>query len=102
MNEEINRIKEVLIKDNVVYLTKQCKQEYIVYAFFLDPIRLKIFLQRKRHYKNRNLEKLGKSKETKTDISLAFFLDYTCYDLINRGYKLEIFNKINFNKGEND
>lgn len=36
MSEEMNKIKDYLKENGCVSLAKQCKQEYIIYSYFLN------------------------------------------------------------------
>lgn len=91
MNEEMNRIKDYFKEHKCVFLAKQCKQEYIVYSYFLNYDGT--VMLNKQCFKNRDLEggkiKIGKSKRRKIKISIEKFFDDTIYDLLIRGYKLE-------------
>ena len=84
----MNRIKDYLQENRCVFLAKQCKQEYIVYAYYLNYNGTAITIMNKQHYKNRDLE-CGKSKRKKIKIPIEKFFDNTMYDLLIRGYKLE-------------
>lgn len=88
MNEEMNRIKDYFKENRWVSLAKQCKQEYIVYSYFLNYEGTAIVRLNKQHFKNRNLEG-GKSKRRKIEIPIEKFFNDTIYDLLMRGYKLE-------------
>ena len=65
MNEEMNRIKDYFKGHRCVFLAKQCKQEYIVYSYFLNYDGTAIVRLNKQHFKNRDLEN-GKSKSQNT------------------------------------
>lgn len=91
LNEEMNKIKEYFKENNWVSLGKQCKQEYIVYSYFLNNEGTTITRLNKQHFKNRDLEG-GKSKRRKIEIPVEKFFDDTIYDLLIRGYKLEDWN----------
>mgnify|MGYP004479788471 CR=1 FL=1 len=90
MNEEMNRIKDYFKEHKCVFLTKQCKQEYIIYSYFLNNDGTAIVMLNKQHFKNRDLEG-GKSKRREIKIPIEKFFDDTIYDLLIRGYKLEEF-----------
>ena len=72
-------------------MAKQCKQEYIVYSYFLNNEGTAIVRLNKQHFKNRDLEG-GKSKRRKIEIPIEKFFNDTIYDLLMRGYKLEDWN----------
>lgn len=91
MNEEMNRIKDYFKENRCVFLAKQCKQEYIIYSYFLNYEGTAIVRLNKQHFKNRDLEG-GKSKRRKIEIPIEKFFDDTIYDLLMRGYKLEDWN----------
>lgn len=91
MNKEMNRIKDYLKEHGHVSLAKQCKQEYIIYSYFLNIKGKTIVRLNKHHFKNRDLES-GKSKRRKLEIPIEKFFDDTIYDLLMRGYKLEDWN----------
>lgn len=91
MNEEMNRIKDYFKEYRWVSLAKQCKQEYIVYSYFLNNEGTAIVRLNKQHFKNRDLEG-GKSKRRKIEIPIEKFFNDTIYDLLMRGYKLEDWN----------
>ena len=88
MNEEMSKIKDYFKKYRQVSLAKQCKQEYIVYSYFLNNEGTTIVRLNKQHFKNRDLEG-GKSKRRKIEIPIKKFFDDIIYDLLVRGYKLE-------------
>lgn len=46
--------------------------------------------QNKQHFKSRDLDD-GKFKRKKVNIPLNIFFDEVVYDLLNRGYELELF-----------
>ena len=88
MNEEMSKIKNYFKEYRWVSLVKQCKQEYIVYSYFLNYDGTSIVRLNKQHFKNRDLEG-GKSKIRKIEIPIEKFFNDTIYDLLVRGYKLE-------------
>lgn len=90
MNEEMNRIKDYFKEHKCFFLAKQCKQEYIIYSYFLNNDGTAIVMLNKQHFKNRDLEG-GKSKRREIKIPIEKFFDDTIYDLLIRGYKLEEF-----------
>lgn len=73
-----------------VFLAKQCKKEYIIYSFSCNFERNAIVRQNKQHFKSRDLDD-GKFKRKKVNIPLNIFFDEVVYDLLNRGYELELF-----------
>ena len=89
MNEKIYAVKNHLMNNKFVALSKQCKKEFIVYCFYLDATGNMIHLQKKTHYANRDLSGGKNRKLRRVEISLRDFLDNTVYDLINRGYELD-------------
>lgn len=88
MNEEMSKIKDYFKKYRWVSLAKQCKQEYIVYSYFLNNEGTTIVRLNKQHFKNRDLEG-GKNKRRKIEIPIEKFFDDIIYDLLSRGYKME-------------
>lgn len=89
MEEEIHRIKDYFKEHGCVFLSKQCKQEYIVYCYYSNCDGTAIIRCHKQHFKNRDLEGNMKNKRRKVKISIKKFFDDTIYDLLIRGYKLE-------------
>lgn len=90
MNEKIKSIKDYFMENGCVHLAKQCKKEYIIYFFSANYARDTAVRQNKQHFKNRDLEG-GKSNRKKVCIPLDKFFDEVVYDLLNRGYELELF-----------
>ena len=90
MNEKIKAIKDYFMENGCVFLAKQCNKEYILYFFSANSERNAIVRQNKQHFKNRDLEG-GKSKRKKVYIPLDKFFNDVIFDLINRGYELELF-----------
>ena len=89
MNNKINEIKKHLLERYSVALAKQCKQEYIVYHFYLDYDNKDIIKKYgKFHYRNSKGD-LKKWKITRTEIHIHKFLNEIVYDLLNRGYTLD-------------
>lgn len=88
MNEEMNKIKNYFKENRCVFFAKQCKQEYIVYAYYLNYNGTTITRMNKQHFKNRNLIG-GKNKRRKIEIPIEKFFDDIIYDLLSRGYKME-------------
>ncbi len=64
MSEEMNKIKDYLKENGCVSLAKQCKQEYIIYSYFLNNESTAVIRMNKQHFKNRDLEG-GKNKRRK-------------------------------------
>ena len=91
MNEEMGKIKDYFKEHRWVSLAKQCKQEYIVYSYFLNNEGTTIVRLNKQHFKNKDLEG-GKSERRKIEIPIKKFFDDTIYDLLVRGYQLEDWN----------
>lgn len=91
MNEKIKEIENVLMEIMNVSLAKQCKKEYIVYTFYTNTKKEMVIRQIKEHFENRNLDNPGKFKRNKVEIPIRKFLDEIVYDLLNRGYELELF-----------
>lgn len=91
MNEKIKEIENVLMDLMNVSLAKQCKQEYIIYTFYTNPKRQQIVRQTKEHFDNRELDNPGKCKKRRVEIPIDKFLNDVVYDLLNRGYELELF-----------
>ena len=88
MNEELDRIKDYFLENRYVSLAKQCKQEYIIYSYFLNYEGTVVVRLNKQHFKNRDLEG-GKSKRRKIKIPTEKFFNDTIYELLVRGYRLE-------------
>ena len=91
MNDKTKEIKDYFEKHGVVYLGKQCKQEYILYSYYASILkRDSINSMRKVHFKNKDSKTLiiAKNKEKRVEISIDDFFCNTIYDLINRGYEL--------------
>lgn len=92
MEEKIEAIKEYFLTNGYVYLSKQCRKEYIVYFFSANSERNAVIRQNKEHQKNRELDS-GKIKRRTVYIPLDKFFSNTVLKLIRRGYDLELFNK---------
>lgn len=92
MEEKIKAIKEYFITHGYVYLSKQCRKEYIVYLFSANSERNAVVHQNKRHLKTRD-SKGGKIKRRIVYIPLDKFFSNTVFKLLRRGYDLELFNK---------
>ena len=90
MNEKIKVIKDYFMENGCVHLAKQCKKEYIIYIFSANSERNAVIRQNKQHFKNRDLEG-GKTKRKKVYITLDKFFNDVVFDLLNRGYELELF-----------
>ena len=90
MNEKIKAIKDYFMEHGHVNLAKQCKNEYIIYFFSANYARDTVIRQNKQHFKNRDLEG-RKSKRKEVCIPVNKFFDEVVYDLLNRGYELELF-----------
>ena len=90
MNEKIKAIKDYFMENGCVFLAKQCKNEYIIYLFSANLERNAIVRQNKQHFKNRDLEG-GKSKRKEVYIPLNKFFNDVVFDLLKRGYDLELF-----------
>ena len=84
-------VKDYFMEHRCVSLAKQCKQEYIVYSYFLNYRGTAVVRFNKQHFKNRDLEGV-KSKRRKVEIPIEKFFDDIIYDLLVRGYKLEDWN----------
>lgn len=91
MNEKIKEVENVLMELMNVSLSKQCKEEYIVYTFYTNLKRENIIRQVKEHFSDKDLNNPGKIKRKKVEIPIKNFLDDVVYDLINRGYTLETY-----------
>lgn len=89
MNEKIKEIEKFLMEWMVVSLSKQCKQEYIVYTFYINTKREKVIIQIKEHFGNKELDNPGKYKKKKIEIPIDVFLNEMVYELLNKGYELE-------------
>lgn len=90
MNEKIEAIKKYFMQNGNVFLAKQCKKEYIIYFFSANFEKNAVVRQNKQHFKSRDLHE-GKNKRKKVNIPLNTFFDEVVYDLLNRGYELELF-----------
>ena len=90
MNKKIKAIKDYFMKNGCVHLAKQCKKEYIIYFFSANSEGNAVVRQNKQHFKNRDLEG-GKTKRKNVYIPLNKFFDDVVFDLLNRGYALELF-----------
>lgn len=89
MNNKIYEIKKQLMEKYCVALGKQCTKEYIIYYFYLDYDKDIIIECEKIHYQSKEgYRKNGKKQ--KIEITIQKFLDDVVYDLLNRGYELEI------------
>ena len=88
MSEEMSVIKDYFMENRCVSLAKQCKQEYIVYSYFLNYDGTVVVRFNKQYFKNRDLEG-GKSKRRKVEIPIERFFGDVIHDLLVRGYKLE-------------
>lgn len=91
MNRKIEEIKKVLMDLRNVSLAKQCKNEYIVYTFYADLKRENIIRETKEHFADKELNGERKSTKKKLNIPINQFLDEVIYDLLERGYELEMF-----------
>lgn len=92
MEEKIKAIKEYFLTNGYVYLSKQCRKEYIVYFFSANSERNAVIRKNKQHFKTKDSEG-GKIKHRIVYISLDKFFNNTVFKLIRRGYDLELFNK---------
>lgn len=88
INEKIYEIEQLLLNHDLVRLGKQCKKEYIMYTFVIDPEENAI-RSIKRHYSNSNLDNERKVTENKYDVFLHKFIDDTIWKLLEEGYELE-------------
>ena len=74
-----------------VSLAKQCKNEYIVYTFYTELKIEDIIRETKEHFADKELNEKRKSTKKKLNILINQFLDEVIYDLLERGYELEMF-----------
>ncbi len=91
MNEKIKEIENVLNKNMIVALSKQCNSELIIYTFYSDPRKQIITRQINEHFTDKTLNNIIKKKNVRVEIPIKKFLDEIVYDLLNRGYALETY-----------
>lgn len=91
MKEKIKEIENVLNRNMIVALSKQCKKEIVIYTFYYNPRKEIITHQIKEHFADKELNNSGKRKRKKVEIPIKKFLDDIVYDLLNRGYTLETY-----------